>query len=78
MASEKITAIIESVKALTVLELSELVKAIEEEFGVSAAALWMKRLRRYPFRLRKKTTLCAHFFVRSAARFFTQKSAGAY
>ncbi|PWL50059.1 MAG: hypothetical protein DBY36_06960 [Clostridiales bacterium] len=43
-----------------------------------AAALWMKRLRRYPFRLRKKTTLCAHFFVRSAARFFTQKSAGAY
>ena len=36
--SEKITAIIEEVKALTVLELSELVKAIEEEFGVSAAA----------------------------------------
>lgn len=38
MASEKITAIVESVKGLTVLELSELVKAIEEEFGVSAAA----------------------------------------
>ena len=38
MASENITAIIESVKAMTVLELSELVKAIEEEFGVSAAA----------------------------------------
>ena len=38
MASEKITALIEEVKALTVLELSELVKAIEEEFGVSAAA----------------------------------------
>ncbi len=38
MASEKITAIIEEVKAMTVLELSELVKAIEEEFGVSAAA----------------------------------------
>ena len=36
--SEKITAIIEEVKALSVLELSELVKAIEEEFGVSAAA----------------------------------------
>ena len=36
--SEKITAIIEEIKALTVLELSELVKAIEEEFGVSAAA----------------------------------------
>ena len=36
--SEKITNIIEEVKALTVLELSELVKAIEEEFGVSAAA----------------------------------------
>ena len=38
MASEKITAIIESVKALTVLELSELIHAIEDEFGVSAAA----------------------------------------
>lgn len=38
MASEKITAIIDEVKAMTVLELSELVKAIEEEFGVSAAA----------------------------------------
>ena len=38
MASEKITAIIESVKALTVLDLSELVHAIEDEFGVSAAA----------------------------------------
>lgn len=36
--SEKITNIIEEVKALTVLELSELVKAIEGEFGVSAAA----------------------------------------
>ena len=39
MASEKITALIEEVKALTVLELSELVHALEEEFGVSAA-LW--------------------------------------
>ena len=39
MASEKITALIEEVKALTVLELSELVKAREEEFGVSAAAM---------------------------------------
>ncbi len=38
MASEKITAMIEEIKALTVLELSELVHAIEEEFGVSAAA----------------------------------------
>ncbi|MEG2377336.1 MAG: 50S ribosomal protein L7/L12 [Clostridia bacterium] len=36
--SEKTTNIIEEVKALTVLELSELVKALEEEFGVSAAA----------------------------------------
>ena len=36
--SEKITAMIEEIKAMTVLELSELVKAIEEEFGVSAAA----------------------------------------
>ena len=38
MASEKVTAIIEELKVLTVLELSELVKAVEEEFGVSAAA----------------------------------------
>ncbi len=38
MASEKIAKLIEDVKALTVLELSELVKALEEEFGVSAAA----------------------------------------
>ena len=36
--SEKITAMIEEIKSLTVLELSDLVKAIEEEFGVSAAA----------------------------------------
>ena len=36
--SEKITAMIEEIKGLTVLELSDLVKAIEEEFGVSAAA----------------------------------------
>ena len=39
MASEKISALIEEVKGLTVLELSELVKALEEEFGVSAAAM---------------------------------------
>ncbi|MCL2018771.1 MAG: 50S ribosomal protein L7/L12 [Oscillospiraceae bacterium] len=39
MASEKITAMVEEVKALTVLELNELVKALEEEFGVSAAAM---------------------------------------
>lgn len=38
MASEKITSMIEEIKTMTVLELSELVKAIEEEFGVSAAA----------------------------------------
>ena len=38
MASEKITALIAEVKALTVLELSELVHALEDEFGVSAAA----------------------------------------
>ena len=38
MASEKVLAMIEEVKALTGLELSELVKALEEEFGVSAAA----------------------------------------
>ncbi len=38
MASEKITAIIEELKTLTVLELADLVHAVEEEFGVSAAA----------------------------------------
>ncbi len=38
MASEKITKFVEEIKLLTVLELNELVKAIEEEFGVSAAA----------------------------------------
>ena len=38
MASEKVTALIEEVKALTVLELAELVHALEETFGVSAAA----------------------------------------
>lgn len=36
--SEKVTQLIEEIKGLTVLELSELVKALEEEFGVSAAA----------------------------------------
>ena len=39
MASEKLTALIEEIKQLTVIELSELVKALEEEFGVSAAAM---------------------------------------
>ncbi|PWM45423.1 MAG: 50S ribosomal protein L7/L12 [Clostridiales bacterium] len=38
MASEKIANMLEEVKALTVVELNELVKALEEEFGVSAAA----------------------------------------
>lgn len=38
MASEKIVSLVEEIKTLTVLELSELVKAIEEEFGVTAAA----------------------------------------
>ena len=38
MASEKVTNFVEEIKTLSVLELNELVKAIEEEFGVSAAA----------------------------------------
>ena len=38
MANEKITAIVEEIKSLTILALNELVKAVEEEFGVSAAA----------------------------------------
>ena len=37
MASEKITALIEEIKTLTILEVADLVKALEEEFGVSAA-----------------------------------------
>ena len=37
MANDKITAIVETIKGLTILELNELVKAVEEEFGVSAA-----------------------------------------
>ena len=39
MASEKVLSLVEEVKGLTVLELNELVKALEEEFGVSAAAM---------------------------------------
>ncbi len=39
MASEKVTKFIDEVKQMTVIELSELVKALEEEFGVSAAAV---------------------------------------
>ena len=41
--SEKVTNLIEEVKALTVLELSELVKALEEEFGVSACLLYTSK-----------------------------------
>lgn len=39
MASEKVLKLVEDVKELTVLELNDLVKALEEEFGVSAAAM---------------------------------------
>ena len=45
MASEKITALIEEVKSLTVLELSELVHALEEEFGVSEKIKVIKAVR---------------------------------
>ncbi|MDD6808357.1 MAG: 50S ribosomal protein L7/L12 [Oscillospiraceae bacterium] len=38
MASEKVTALLEEIKTMTVIELSELVHAVEDEFGVSAAA----------------------------------------
>ena len=41
MASEKITNILEEIKSLTILELNDLVKAVEEEFGVSAAPVAM-------------------------------------
>ena len=43
MASEKVTALVDQVKELTVLELSELVSTLEEEFGVSAAAPVLRR-----------------------------------
>ena len=46
--SEKITAMIEEIKGLTVLELSELVHALEEEFGVSAAAMAAPAAPPYP------------------------------
>ena len=59
MASEKITALVEEVKTLTVLELSELVHTLEEVFGVSAAAaafagesgrmIALKRVSNYPY-----------------------------
>ena len=39
MANEKTTAILEEIKGLTILELADLVKALEEEFGVSAVAV---------------------------------------
>ena len=39
MASEKVLKLVEEVKTLTVLELNDYVKALEEEFGVSAAAM---------------------------------------
>ncbi len=54
MATEKITALIEEVKGLTVLELSELVHALEEEFGVSAAAMAAPAL--LPLRRRPSST----------------------
>ena len=38
MATEKTTALLEEIKSLTILEMADLVKALEEEFGVSAAA----------------------------------------
>ena len=46
MASEKITAMIEEVKALSVLELNELVKALEEEFGKS---YYSSQAQKYPY-----------------------------
>ena len=38
MATEKTLALLEEIKSLTILEMADLVKALEEEFGVSAAA----------------------------------------
>ena len=43
MASEKVLAFVENVKELTVLELAELVKALEEEFGVGSSVLTHKK-----------------------------------
>ena len=55
--SEKVTAMIEEIKGLTVLELSELVHALEEEFGVSAAAMAAPAARRWqpPTRMKSST-----------------------
>ena len=58
MASEKVLAFVENVKELTVLELAELVKALEEEFGVSAAApVAVAALQLLPLLLRRKPSL---------------------
>ena len=53
----KVQEVIDIVKELTVLELSELVKALEEEFGVSAAALWLLLLLLPLLQLLKKKRL---------------------
>ena len=72
MASEKIAQLIEEVKVLSVLELSELVHALEEEFGVSAAAatgrVFADTLRRYSkiWRLSPILTLLAISTILSA------------
>ena len=55
MASEKITALVEEVKTLTVLELSELVHTLEEVFGVSAAAAAVAGPAAAPVEVEEKT-----------------------
>ena len=55
MASEKITALVEEVKGLTVLELSELVHTLEEVFGVSAAAAAVAGPAAAPVEVEEKT-----------------------
>ena len=60
--SEKVTKLIEDVKALTVLELSELVKALEEEFGVSAAAPVAAAPRGRPCSLQRPSVAAASRF----------------
>ena len=65
MASEKITAIIEELKGLTVLELSELVHAVEDEFGVSAAAAVAVATPCWPAPVSAITRVLPIFFARS-------------
>lgn len=69
MATEKITSIMEEIKTLTILEMKDLVKALEEEFGVSAAPSPSPPLepQRPPQRRKPSLTLCSRLPVRRSS-----------